>query len=331
LARDIKPQEMLEIGLIDHLEGPRALDSRQIYDEVAELTCLADELGVRHAWFAEHHAHAHHGHMPAPLLFALHLATRTRQIRLGTADICLNLHHALEVAEQLAVADALSGGRMCFGFGSSGTPAECAMFGVPDLPDERERHERFARAIEMMRAAWDGQSPTPRILPAASPDLPRNCWIAVNSLGAARGAGACNFSVMFSHLRTPEQYRQYVSSYRAAGGTGRVAANRPIFVGPNDDAAFAAAEPALRILWRRFRDEGKIPRDAQEPASAAQLCAHTINFIVGGAARVAAELRALRAQAPFDLLNIEIRWAGLSHEAVADSLRRFMADVVPRI
>jgi alkanesulfonate monooxygenase SsuD/methylene tetrahydromethanopterin reductase-like flavin-dependent oxidoreductase (luciferase family) len=322
---------MLEIGLIDHLEGPATLDSRQIYDEVAELTCLADQLGVRYAWFAEHHAHAHHGHMPAPLLFALHLAARTRQIRLGTAVICVNLHHALEVAEQVAVADALSAGRMAFGFGSGSTPEECAMFGVTDPPDERERHERFARAIDVMRAAWDGQTPAPRVLPAPSPDLPQHCWSAVNSLGAARVAGACNFNVLFSHLRTPEQYRQYVSTYRAAGGTRRVAANRPIFVGPNDDAAFAAAEPALRILWRRFREEGKIPRDTEEPASPTQLCAHPINFVVGGAARVADEVRALRAQVPFDLLNIEVRWAGLSHEAAADSLRRFMTDVVPRL
>jgi alkanesulfonate monooxygenase SsuD/methylene tetrahydromethanopterin reductase-like flavin-dependent oxidoreductase (luciferase family) len=102
----------------------------------------------------------------------------------------------------------------------------------------------------------------------------------VNSAGSTRIAGALGFNILFSHLRTPEQYRQYRAAYRAAGGTGLVAANRPVFVGPDDASAFARAEPALRILWRRFRQEGKIPADAPEPAAPADLCGHLINFVV---------------------------------------------------
>ena len=62
---------MFTIGLTDHLEGPRDRPSAAIFDEVADLVRLADDLGVRYAWFSEHHAHAHHGHLPRPLLFAL--------------------------------------------------------------------------------------------------------------------------------------------------------------------------------------------------------------------------------------------------------------------
>ncbi|HEY2587553.1 MAG TPA: LLM class flavin-dependent oxidoreductase, partial [Tepidisphaeraceae bacterium] len=109
---------MFSIGLTDHLEGPSERPSAEIFDEVSDLIRLADELGVEYAWFAEHHAHLHHGHMPTPLLYALHLAGRTRRIKLGTAIICLNLHHPLDVAEQVAVADALAGGRLAPGFGS---------------------------------------------------------------------------------------------------------------------------------------------------------------------------------------------------------------------
>src|SRR4051812_59194 len=106
---------MFSIGLTDHLEGPPDRSSAEIFDEVAQLVRLADDLGVRYGWFAEHHAHAHHGHLPTPLLYALHLAGRTRQIQLGTAIICLNLHHPLDVAEQVAVADILTGGRIAPG------------------------------------------------------------------------------------------------------------------------------------------------------------------------------------------------------------------------
>ena len=118
------------IGLTDHLEGPRDQPSAAIFDEVADLVRLADQLGVQYAWFSEHHAHAHYGHLPTPLLFALHLAGQTQNIRLGTAIICLNLHHPLDVAEQVAVADVLTKGRMAVGFGSGSTPEEFGLFGL---------------------------------------------------------------------------------------------------------------------------------------------------------------------------------------------------------
>jgi alkanesulfonate monooxygenase SsuD/methylene tetrahydromethanopterin reductase-like flavin-dependent oxidoreductase (luciferase family) len=322
------------IGLTDHLEGPPDRPSAAVYDEVTDLVRLADRLGVRYAWFSEHHAHAHHGHLPAPLLFALHLAGRTERIRLGTAIVCLNLHQPLAVAEQVAVADVLAGGRLAVGFGSGSTPEEFGLFGLP-VTDEGERHERFAEALRVIRAAW-GESwagppprfflaPPPNALPVPSADLPRRCWVAVNSIGSARIAGALGFNVLFSHLRTPEQYRQYAATYRAAGGTWLIAANRPVFVGQDDATAFARAEPALRILWRRFRDEGKIPAGTPEPAAPADLCGHPINFIVGGPESVARQLHELHALAPFEVANVEVRWAGLSHELVCDSLWRLMA------
>src|SRR5205814_2571603 len=133
---------LFTIGLTDHLEGPRERPSAAIFEEVADLVRLADELGVRYARFSEHHAHAHQGHLPTPLLFALHLAGQTRQIGLGTAIICLNLHQPLNVAEQVNVADILSNHRLAPGFGSGSTPEEFKLFDLAETADE-ERHTRF--------------------------------------------------------------------------------------------------------------------------------------------------------------------------------------------
>ncbi len=315
---------MFTIGLTDHLEGPPDRPSAAIFDEVADLVRLADRLGVGYAWFAEHHAHAHQGHLPTPLLFALHLAGQTRSIRLGTAITCLNLHHPLDVAEQVAVADTLTGGRMAAGFGSGSTPEESALFGRPEA-DEAGRHARFEEALRAIRSAWS------QALPIPAADLAGRCWLAVNSPGSARIAGRSGFNVLFSHLRTPEQYRQYAAAYREAGGRGLIAANRPVFVGPDDGAAFDLAGPALRMLWRRFRREGKIPAATPEPDDPAALCAHPINFIVGGPGSVARQLRALHAEVPFDVANVEVRWAGLEHRMVLDSLRRLVEDVMPKV
>jgi alkanesulfonate monooxygenase SsuD/methylene tetrahydromethanopterin reductase-like flavin-dependent oxidoreductase (luciferase family) len=339
---------MFKIGLTDHLEGPRNRSSQAIFEEVADLIRLADEQGVDYAWFTEHHAHAHEGHLPTPLLFALHLAGQTRNIRLGTAIICLNLHHPLDVAEQVAVADLLTKGRLAVGFGSGSTPEEFALFGLAET-NEHERHARFAEALRLIRAAWSGSGiqsdrehgrepassppyfavPPHHPLPVPAPDLAARSWLAVNSRGSARIAGMYRFNMLFSHLRTPEQYREYCAVYRQAGGSGLVAANRPVFVGPDASSAWVSVEPALRHLWRRFQQEGKIPGDAPEPEQPAQLCGHPINFIVGGPREVAHQLLELHEQVPFDVANLELRWAGLSHELVRESLRRLMREVLP--
>src|SRR5690349_1212722 len=145
---------MFEIGLTEHLEGPRDRRPSEICREVGERGELADRRGGRYAWFAEHHADTHFGRLPTPLLFALHMAGRTRRIRRGTAILCLNLHHPLDVAEQVAVADVLADGRMAVGFGSGSTPEESPLFGMSETGEEA-RHARFEAALRAIRAAWE--------------------------------------------------------------------------------------------------------------------------------------------------------------------------------
>ena len=160
---------MFSRGLTDHLEGPADQSSAEICADVADLVSLADKLGVRFAWFAEHHQHAHRGHLPTPLLFALHLASQTQQIHLGAAIVCLNLHHPLDVAEQVAVVDMLSGGRMSVGFGSGSTPQEVELFGL--LPEEEvARHARFEASLSSIRSAWSDKG----FLPARAAICPKD-------------------------------------------------------------------------------------------------------------------------------------------------------------
>lgn len=329
---------MIEIGLTDHLEGPATAPSLEIYKTIAQQTRVADELGFEYAWFAEHHAHAHLGHLPSPLLLALHLAGQTKRIHLGTAIICLNLHHPLAVAEQTAVADLLSDGRMAIGFGSGSTPMEFGLFGLAETEEVR-RHALFEAALRLITAAWRGQvtredgAPVQveqhAALPVASPDLVSRSWLAVNSLGSAEIAGRLGFNMLFSHLRTPADYLDYARAYRAQGGRGKIAANRPVYVGASDRQAMDEAEPALRLLWRRFQGEGKIAAHTREPDDPWKLCAHPINFIVGDANNVAGQLMGLYRAAPYNVANLEVRWTGLTDELTLTSMQRLAKDVRP--
>jgi alkanesulfonate monooxygenase SsuD/methylene tetrahydromethanopterin reductase-like flavin-dependent oxidoreductase (luciferase family) len=329
---------MPSLGITDHLEGPRDEPSASVFAAVARQTRLADEVGIEYAWFAEHHAHAHHGHCPLPLLFALHMAGRTERIKLGTAIICLNLHHPLDVAEQCASADLLMDGRGAFGFGSGSTPEEFELFGEA-VTEEAPRHGRFEAALRLIRATWSGRVeaadgapfgvPPHQPLPVAAPGMTSRSFVAANSVGAARIAGALGFNMLFSHLRTSAQYRDYAAAYRAAGGPGLIAANRPVHLAKDDATAWTRAEPVLRILWRRFRAEGKIPAETPEPTDPRDFCGHPINFLVGSPETVARQLNALHDESPFDIANLEVRWAGLPDDAVLDCVRLLGTELRP--
>jgi len=328
----------MKLALTYHMEAPRDRPSTEVYDEIAEQVVLGDALGYDYVWFAEHHSHVHLGHLPCPLLYALHLAGRTRRIQLGTAVICLNMHHPIDVAEQVAVADHLAGGRISPGFGSGSTPEELALFGLPNV-DTETRHERFAASLRTIREVWAGDGPTRSQgegvgygapLPRARHDLLARSWLAANSLEAAAMAGVGGHNLMLSFLRTPEQYVSLFAAYMGAGGQGSVAANRPVYVGADDASAWAEVEPALRLLWRRFVAEGKIPKDLPEPSTFNQENAPG-QFLVGSADTVAKFIRDLRERVPFDTFNLEPRWAGLSPAQVQTTLRRVAEEVRPRL
>ncbi len=324
----------MKLALTYHVEGPIDRPSAEIYEEISRQVILADELGFDYVWFAEHHAHVHLGHMPAPLLFALHLAGRTKRIAIGTAVICLNMHDAIDVAEQVAVADILTGGRISPGFGSGSTPEELNFYVRPDV-DAETRHARFEVCLKIIKNAWRGRAPDHAgsgaaqinsILPIARPDLVSRSWIAANSIEAAAIAGRGGHNIMFSYLRSIDEYEAFYDAYQNAGGRGSVAANRPVYIGETDAAAWAEAEPALRLLWRRFVAEGKIPADRPEPQSF-DLTNAPGQFIVGGTETVGQSIYELQRRVPFDTFNIEPHWDGLSEEQVHASLRRLATPV----
>ena len=124
---------------------------------------------------------------------------------------------------------------MAVGFGSGSTPEEFGLFGLEET-GEHERHARFAEALRIIRVGLEPRgigpatggadrphrsSRSPRTGPCPSPrHLAGRCWLAVNSVGSARIAGSLGFNMLFSHLRTPEQYRSMPppTARRAAPG-----------------------------------------------------------------------------------------------------------------
>ena len=123
----------------DNLHQPRLGFFSRLLDEVpaaeryrlvTEQIAHAEAQGFDSAWIAQHHFHESEGGLPSPFVFLSHVAARTRRIRLGTGVVTLPLENALRVAEDAAVLDLLSDGRLEVGLGTGGTAESFEAFGV---------------------------------------------------------------------------------------------------------------------------------------------------------------------------------------------------------
>ncbi|MDX3895268.1 LLM class flavin-dependent oxidoreductase [Pusillimonas sp.] len=128
----------------------RTLD--QLYDEVIEQAKLADDLGYDTFFVAEHHFHEY-GTVPNPAIMMAHIAGQTSRIRLGSAISLLTFHNPLTVAENYAMVDLLSKGRVFMGVGSGYLKHEFDGYGI----NGAEKRERFDENLEIVTRLLQGE------------------------------------------------------------------------------------------------------------------------------------------------------------------------------
>ncbi|MGH2692910.1 MAG: LLM class flavin-dependent oxidoreductase [Actinomycetota bacterium] len=121
------------------------------YSDVVELSRLAETLGFDSVWASEHHGSSD-GYLPSLLPMLAALATATDRVQLGTGVILAPFHHPLRLAEDAAVVDQLSGGRLILGLGLGWREEEFRMFRVP----AGERVGRTVETVDILRKAWTG-------------------------------------------------------------------------------------------------------------------------------------------------------------------------------
>ncbi|MCB8877996.1 putative FMN-dependent luciferase-like monooxygenase [Acidisoma silvae] len=241
----------------------------------------AERLGFDIAWVAQHHFHPDEGGLPAPLVFLAQVAARTERIRLGTGVITLPMEHPVRVAEDTAVLDLLSGGRLEVGFGSGGTPSSFAAFGQ----DSERRNDIFTRYLRVVLDAWAGRGlgPGENVLYPTTPDLARRVWQATFSEGGGVRAGKAGDGLMLSRTqpRPPGQQaarlwdiqQPIVDAYHKALSAGiapRVLASRSVFVTDRRPDAWAIAELGLSRAMAFQRSIGNaVPEGSLESIVAA--------------------------------------------------------------
>src|SRR3989449_6584680 len=109
----------------------------------------SEELGFDEIWLTEHHF-INYGLSVDPAALAAAAASRTRRIRIGLAAAILPFHHPLRLAEQMALVDIISNGRLDVGVGRGNRPAEFAGYRVP----QQESRERFDETVDVIQRGW---------------------------------------------------------------------------------------------------------------------------------------------------------------------------------
>jgi alkanesulfonate monooxygenase SsuD/methylene tetrahydromethanopterin reductase-like flavin-dependent oxidoreductase (luciferase family) len=351
----------MRFGTFFFFQAPPGHAHADIIRRELEQVEWTEELGFDEVWFTEHHFIDYGLSVdPATLLSAA--ASRTRRIRVGLAAAILPFHHPLRLAEQMALVDIISNGRLDVGVGRGNRPAEFAGYRVP----QQESRERFDETVEVMQAAWtqervsfhgrffdlDGVRVIPKPVQQPHPPLYQVC---VTKDGientALRGWPMLN-SVLFgpadqlvgnrdTYVATLEKSGRGADEIRAL--LGRWGVSRQIYVADSDRQALAdtrEAELWYQESFRRFVIPDRI-EDAHpslQPGFRAMaerlakitwegLVAETLAF--GSPDTVARHIEYMRSLGVGQVL-CWMNFGGLAQDKIRRSMELFARDVMPR-
>jgi putative FMN-dependent luciferase-like monooxygenase len=238
------------------------------YRLAAEQIVHAEGHGFDSAWVAQHHFDEDEGGLPAPFVFLAHVAARTSRIRLGTGIVTLPLEEPVRVAEDAAVFDLISNGRLELGLGSGGTPSAFAGFGR----DSADRAAIFERHATIVRATLAGKPLAGgNALYPPAPELVDRIWQATFSAAGGKRAGEAGDGLMLSrtqprpkeaaHASLAELQHPIIDAYLAAlpaRREPRVMASRTLFVADDRKEALRFADIGLRRVVDHFVDVGHV-------------------------------------------------------------------------
>lgn len=323
--------ESLHIGLFAHLADHRGA-VEQTYLDYLDLFVHAEGLGVGSAWVRQFHLAkpdaGRLGGLPSPFVFLGALAARTSTLRLGTAAITLPLEQVLRVAEDAAVLDALSGGRVELGLANGGQPQTASAFGIPHIGDRTQSRRAYLEAVDRLAAALRGEAVTAdgEVIAPARPDLADRIWHATLTAQSAYETGQRGEGVLIGTTQVVPGEVSAEAYHRglAEGAVPRLGLSTWIFPGRTREEALAQAEEGLIAKWQWARDF--LP----QADSTAQI-AERLNLHYGTADDIAASIATHPAFAHTTQIQLQLDGLYRSLEQQKDALELFTSDVAPAL
>jgi alkanesulfonate monooxygenase SsuD/methylene tetrahydromethanopterin reductase-like flavin-dependent oxidoreductase (luciferase family) len=255
----------LRLGFLTHLHvGADATDSYRIALELFE---TAEALGYDSGWVAQHHFLNGSGRLPSTLTFLAAAAQRTRRIQLGTAIVILPLEDPIRVAEDAAVVDTLSRGRVQLGLGTGADPLTFAAFGR----DLDSRRDRYATGLTSLTRTLRGDpiNGTAAELYPPSPTLAKRVWESTlspdsggrigrngNGLLLARTAFMSNEPTDTNQLPVA---RSYLDAHRGHDHPPRIGLSRAIYPAADRRTAIAHLDSGVSEYVESMIQRGFFP------------------------------------------------------------------------
>ena len=326
----------LRVGVCYDFRNPpdSGVTDQVLYGEILEQVAWLDQIGADLVWFTEHHF-VEDGYLPSWIPVAGAMSSVTKHVRFGT-DICLMpFNHPIRLAEDLAVLDNLSGGRVEVGLGMGYAPHEFRGFGFP----VSRRVSLMEEGIEVLQKCFSGERfsyqgkryqfedvvITPGYVQEGGPPL----WVAAMSEAGAMRAAKYNANFLPQGLRS-NSYDPWIEKLRATDrnpGDYRVGIIRSILVTEDRDRDWQvvrAAERYRMALYQRFFEEsGEGFGEKGEPVPQ--------TWIVGNVDDCVTELlKFINDFGITDIVSMAVP-PGMRAEQMGDSLEMLFSQVVPRL
>jgi alkanesulfonate monooxygenase SsuD/methylene tetrahydromethanopterin reductase-like flavin-dependent oxidoreductase (luciferase family) len=331
----------LRFGVAYDFRNPpdSGMSNPELYARVLAQAELVDRLGYDSIWITEHHF-VDDGYVPSFVAVAGAIAARTLRVRISSDVLLLPFAHPLRLAEDLAVLDNLSGGRMELGVGMGYAPHEFRAFGIP----RAERVSRMEEGLEILRRAWSGErfdhrgrhwtfeGACVRPVPVQKGGPP--LWVAAMSRAGALRAARHGANLLPQGDRTLvlDPYREALAAAGQRPDERRVGIIRSVLVTDDKERDWPPIREAERYKARIYegwlRDSGD---DVTSALAGRRADARPIpqTWIVGGPAECRAEIARFVAEYGItDLVTMGIV-PGVSPEALNPSLERFAHEVMP--
>jgi alkanesulfonate monooxygenase SsuD/methylene tetrahydromethanopterin reductase-like flavin-dependent oxidoreductase (luciferase family) len=303
-----------------------------------EQSIHAEELGFDFIGFAEHHGSPYVYPYAIPALAAV--ATRTRRVRLISTILLLPLFHPVRIAEDGALLDVISGGRLVLGVAAAYAPKEFAAFGVP-LSERRQRMEEGVRLIRRLwtedEVTYEGRGVSLsrfRLFPQPI-QKPPPIWIGGIVRASIRRAARLGDAFFMGATPTLGEIHERLAIYREAlAERGETLAGkevpllRYVFVAKDR----AETEEAKRLIVRRFQEEytGWGMPDVLKNRDMSPEAILRDRIIVGEASACVEDLARYR-DAGITLIGACARFPGMSHETTLAGMRRLAERVMPQL
>lgn len=289
----------MKVGIYFDLRNPAPWrqDSSRIYNFTLEMCEEAERLGASSVWLSEHHL-IPDGYLPQPLTFAAAVAARTKRMRIGTAIMVAPLRRPIQIAEEAAVVDIISNGRLDLGLGAGYNPVEFEAYGV----DIKRRYGLTDDCVRELRRLWADNVITPAPQQSRIP-----IWMGYMGPKSARRAGLLGENLL---AIAPELYQPYRDGLVEGGhdpASARMAGGIQGWISEDPDGDWPVVSKHLKYQMESYRDlvahmaEGGKPRPVDPDKMRQRGLGLGLNgFLYGTPEQAASQIREFVGDMPVD-------------------------------